>query len=369
MILSICIVFGFQKEIREKVVGFGAHIQVTSFNYENSNVFKPIAKNQSFYPNITQEKGIESIQVFAIKEGILKTKDEIYGLLVKGIDNDFNWDFFNKHLVEGKAISIEKGKKSSGILISSYVSKVMQINLGDAIIIYFFKDDKSRPRKFVVEGIYDTGLEKFDKNMAICDIKHIQQLQGWNEDEVGGFEILLSDFKYLEKMDAYIYDYIGFELNTEKITTQNQDIFGWLELQDINVIIIVLLMVLVCCVNMASALLVWILEKTNFIGIMKALGSNNQSLRKIFLWNATYLMGIGLFYGNVLGIGLALIQKKFKIMKLDKESYYLDAVPIDIDVITLLELNALTLFVCLATMLIPLRIISKINPTQAIKFN
>ncbi len=370
MIVAMSIVSGFQKEIRNKVIGFGSHIQITNYDSQNTYEANPISKNQDFYPNLDSVPGIKHIQVFATKAGIIKTEEEIYGVVVKGIGSDFNWTFFNDKIIEGSSFVINDSIKQNDILISNHISKKMKLNVGDKMFVYFIQQDgQLRPKDFIVKGIYQTGLEGFDDLFVIADIAHIQKRNGWGKNQVGGFEVLIDDFKDLERMGNYVYEKIGYELHSTTIKDQNPDIFSWLNLQDYNVNIIIILMIIVAVINIISALLILILERTNMIGILKALGLPNWNVRKIFLYNATYLILKGLFLGNLIGLALCLIQLKFGLLTLPEESYYISVVPINLNFSHILLLNIATLAVCVLMLIIPSLVITKISPVKAIRYD
>ncbi len=369
MLVSIAVVKGFQGEIRSKVIGFGAHIQITEFNYENPLNFKPMDKNQPFYPSIESEEGVASIQMYALKEGIIKTNEEIAGVIAKGINTDFNWKFFSQNMEEGSILKIEDSIKSNSVVISRHLSKQLKLKLNDKLLIYFIQNGKSRPRKLTITGIYNTGMQQFDKAYILMDIKHIQKLNDWNKNQISGFEVLLNRYEDLFRLDKILYNKIPNRLNTTTITQQYPEIFSWLELQDLNVIVIVTLLTLVCGINMITALLILILEKTNMIGIMKAVGATNGQIRKVFVYMASYLVLSGLFWGNLLGLGFIFIQDKFHLIGLDKTSYYMDYVPVDPGIMEWGVLNLATFILCVIMLLLPALVISNILPSKSIRFN
>jgi len=369
MILAIAILTGFQKEIKSKVVGFGGHIDITKFQSADGYDLDPVSKEQDFYPTIDSLQEIANISVYANKAGILKTKDEILGVVLKGVDQNYHWDFFEKNLVEGQIIHLSDSSKNDSVLISESIANKMRLSIDDKLIIYFIQNQKARPRRFYVAGIYKTGLEDFDNLLLLGDIKHIQKINDWEPNQVGGFEINLGSFEDLERMDQIIYENIPFQLKSTTIKQRHSDIFGWLELQDVNVIIIIVLMILVCGINMTSALLIMILDRSQMIGIFKALGASNWNIRKIFLLHASYLIGVGLLWGNLIGLGLAFIQLKTGFITLDQETYYIDRVPIHLEPMSLIVLNACTMLLCVAMLIIPSYFITKISPVKAIKFD
>lgn len=368
MIIALSIVSGFQEQIKSKVVGFGSHIQITSYESTNSIESSPISKIQPFYPHVDTVQGIRHIQTYATKAGIIKKEEDLQGIVLKGIAEDFDWEFFNKNIIEGTSFKIDTAKKSNETVISSSIAKKLNLKLGEKINIHFIQTPP-RVRRLQITGIYETGMSQFDDVFILADIKHIQKLNNWDKNQISGFEVLLDDYSELENMDEFIYQYIGMNLNSTKITDKHQDIFGWLELQDWNVIIIITLMTLVAGINMISALLILILEKTNMIGMLKALGSTNGSIRKIFLYNGGYLIVKGLFYGNLFGLLLCFLQHKFHLVSLNKESYYIEYVPIKTELLSVLMINGSTFILCLIMLILPSYIVAKITPVKAIRFN
>ena len=380
MILTLAIVTGFQEEIRGKIIGFSANIQVTAFDSNTSYEPRPIDKNQDFYPNITKVEGIQHIQVFAVKNGIIKTKTENQGVLLKGVGSDFDWQFIKNNLKEGEIFLVQDDSVSKDIVISKYIASKLELKIGDPLFIYFFTKSKSgddsqissyerRIKKLNISGIYETGFEELDKKTVYVDIAQIQKLNYWDENQVGGFEIKIDDFHDLDKLGDYVYKSIGTELSSQTVKEANYTIFSWLELQDINALIVIILMLLVAGINMISALLILILERTNMIGILKALGAGNSSIQKIFLYNAAYLIIRGLAFGNIIGLSLCLLQQSFGIITLPQETYYVSVVPIHLNMLHILLLNVGTLLICLLMLTIPSFIISKITPIKAIRFS
>lgn len=371
MIIAVAIVTGFQSEIKEKVIGFGSHIQITSFDYNKSFENSPVSIDQSFYPDIEKVKGVNHIQVFAHKAGIIKTKDEIQGVVLKGVGADYDWSFFSDKVIEGNNFIVNDSLKTDEILISRSLSKLLKLNCDDYLRMYFVSGSSSQPRgrKFHIKGIYRTELEEFDKLYVLCDIKHIQKLNRWTDEQIGGFEILLDDFAEIDKFSKLVYNEIGYDLDSKTIKETNPQIFDWLSLQDMNVVIILILMVLVAGITMISTLLILILERTNMIGILKALGLKNFNIRKIFLYNASYIIGLGLLFGNIAGIGLCLLQYHFQLITLNQESYYVSFVPVNLSLLNILLINIGTFIICLLMLVIPSMIITRISPVKAIRFS
>lgn len=369
MFVSIAILTGFQEQIREKVIGFGSHIQISRFDENSSFEPQPVSMNQSFYPSLEKTKGIRHIQVFANKAGIIKTKDQIQGVVLKGVDKDFDWSFFKDKIVEGKPFTVPDTGKTNDVVISRSIASLMKLKVNDDLRMYFISGSNTLGRKFHISGIYETGLEELDNMYVIGDIHHIRKLNNWEPDQVGGFEVLIDDFADLDRLEKEVYMKIGFSLDAVSIKQLYPQIFDWLDLQDINVLIILSLMVLVAGITMISTLLILILERTNMIGILKALGMKNRGIREIFLFNASYIVGTGLFWGNLAGMILCLMQLKFGIIKLPQESYYVSVVPINLDILNIILLNCCTLVVCVLMLILPSYVITRISPVKAIRFD
>jgi len=367
MIVSVAIVTGFQNEIRQKAIGFGSHIQITHFDYNISFEPRPISKDQPFYPDLKEKPGIRHIQAFATKAGLIRTDEEIHGTVLKGIDEDFDWSFFEKMIVEGNTIDLKGEEISNDIIISKSVANLLNLSIEDDIIIYFIQDPP-RMRRLNIEGIYETGLEELDKRFVIADIRHIQRLNDWEEDQIAGFEVLIDDYSNLEQLGNYVYEEIGYELISQTIAQLYPQIFDWLELLDMNVYVIIFLMVLVAGINMITTLLISVLEKTNLIGVLKALGGSNHLIRRIFLYNAGLMIAKGLIIGNLIALTFCLIQNYTGIITLSQESYYVSKVPINLDILHMLLLNVGTFIVCMFMMILPSYIVTKISPVKAITF-
>lgn len=375
MIIATAIVTGFKNEIRDKVIGFGAHIQILNYDSNTSFETKPVIKNQEFYPQMVNLPGIKHIQVFGTKAGIIKTETDIQGVVLKGVGSDFDWTFFKRNLTDGVAFRVTDTIKTNKVLISKYIAQLLKLKVGDSFSMYFVQEPP-RIRKFTVSGLYETSLEEFDKIYVIADIGHIQKLNNWSDNEVSGFEILLDNFEDLEEMTWVVQQEVGFgfeedgsRLKIRNIIRKYPQIFDWLNLQDMNVWIILILMLIVAGFNMVSGLMILILERTNMIGILKAVGTQNWSIRKVFLYQSAYLVAKGLFYGNIIGIGLCLLQHYFGIIKLDESSYYLSTVPINFNLLYILGLNLGTLLLTVLMLIIPSYLISRISPVKAIRFD
>lgn len=368
MTLSLAILQGFQDEIKKKIVGFGSHIQISKYNSRGQIEGSPISTDKDFYPELSEEDGIRHIQVFANKGAILKTESDNLGVVIKGISHDFSWDFFEQYITQGEKLSLDTVGKSNNILISETIAKKLNLKLHETVLAYFIQQPP-RIRKFTISGIYNTGLGEMDEKIVIADIRHIQKVNGWEDYQVGGFEVLINDFDDIDAMDELVYQRIGHSLISTSIKEIRPDIFHWLKYQDTNVIVIITLLILVCGIDIISALLILILERTNLIGVLKSMGAQNKSIRKIFIYNAGYLIVSGLFYGNILGLGLAFLQLKYGFLPLPQEAYFIDAVPIKLDFINLFLLNIGTLVICLIMLIIPSNIIANIDPTKSIRFD
>jgi lipoprotein-releasing system permease protein len=375
MILAVAILTGFKQQIREKVVGFGSHIQIMNFDSNISFETTPISDTQSFIPQIKKIPGIEHIEVFATKAGIIRTDEDIQGVVLKGIGSDFDWNYFKSNMVEGSVFSVTDTGRTDKVIISKKIASMLKLKTGDSFSMLFIQDPP-RMRKFTISGIYETSLEEFDKMYVFCDIGHIKRLNGWRDDQVSGFEVFIKDFDKLDEMTSEIRDAIGYKIieqdtkfKVTNIRIRYPQIFDWLNFQDINVIIIIFLMLIVAGFNMISGLLILILEKTNMIGVLKSLGAEDLTIRRVFIYQAAYLIGKGLFWGNFIGIGLAYIQLKTGIITLDASSYYIKTVPVNLQLSHILILNAGTMVAIILMLLVPSQLISRITPLKAIKYD
>jgi len=369
MIIAIAIVSGFKSEIRDKVIGFGSHIQITNFDANSSFEPNPIETSQKFYPGIDSINGIKHIQVFATKAAIIKTEDQIQGIVLKGIGADFDWSYFQSKLTAGDIFNVSGDVKSNKVLISKYISDLLKIGLGDDVFAYFIQDPP-RMRKFEVGGIYETGLEEYDQLYALIDIGHIQKLNDWDSNQVGGFEIIIDNFRNLDAIGDYIYyKVIGPNLFSQTIREANPQIFDWLQLQDMNALIIIALMILVAGINMVSALLVLIIERIYMIGILKSVGANNGTIRKVFIYVATWMIGKGIIWGNLIALSFCLIQKHYGLIKLDQASYFVKAVPIQLDLMSIGLVNLATLITCILMLVLPSVIVAKLRPVKSLRFS
>jgi lipoprotein-releasing system permease protein len=368
MILSVAVVKGFKTEIREKVRGFSGDIIVMKYDLNASNEASPLSIHPDTLALLSKLPNISYIHPYAVKQGIINANDEMEGVMLKGVDKNFNWDYFKNVLVSGDVIDFTDSVKAKRqILISKVIADRMRLKVGDDFLMYFVQEPLRR-RKFDIVGIYDLGIEEVDKAYVIGDLSVIQRLNNWGSNTVGGYEIRVNYFDAVDQSALNVNDTISMGLRAYSIKDYYPTIFQWLSLLDINTEVILILMLAVAIINMISALLIIILERTNMIGILKALGATNWSIQKIFLQNAAYLIGFGLLLGNVLGIGLGLFQAHTHFFELDQASYYMSFVPVELEVADILVLNAGTLIICLLVLIIPSTLVSRISPVKAITF-
>lgn len=466
MIIAIGTVTGFQNEIREKVLGFGAHIQVTEFGTSSKQLNPKLSIQQAFYPSIDTVPEVKNINLFALKEGVIETPENIQGILAKGVAEDYDWTFIQNHLEEGEVLHFSDSIANNQLLISSFLVKRLKLSLGDKVPIYFqnAKNAMSQ-RNFTIVGIFDTGLREMDEEFVFIDIEQIRKINQWglnaymsfegcrndsillsakgfgsdgdlrikwNVDSLrgsgphafcplpdqtiyavvtdrmqtigdtaffkldepakacgcndsishtiwngggsakyytGGFEITLDGYESLETMNDFIYEHLNYDLNTTTIKQHLPEIFNWLEMLDLNTYIIIVLMIFISIINMTSALLILIMERTNMIGLLKALGATSWAVQKIFLYQAAYIISIGLLIGNAIGIGLSVLQMATGFAKLDPENYYVSEIPVLLDINTILILNFGTLIVCLIALILPSLAVTQIRPSKAIRYN
>ena len=368
MLISIAVIVGFKNQIKEKVVGFVNPIQIQALNQNES-----IEETPFIYDSVLKSKldlpFVKSIYPTANKAGLVKTEEEIHGIVLKGVNKDYDWNYIESNLVEGEVPLYADNERSNDVLVSKIISDKMMLNLGDEVRIWFVGENmKTRGRKFFIKGIYETGLTECDERFIYCDLNQIIRLNGWDEDMVGHLEIDLIDEVTSEEANSIIYYKIPTNLISYEAKDLYPQIYDWLELQDMNVVIIIVLMLLVAGITIISMLLIIVLERTSTIGILKSMGANNAFIRRIFLQRSQRILLIGMLLGNILGIGLCLVQKYTEIIKLSPESYYLSSVPIEINWLYVLLLNLGTFVLWVLMMSIPTMIINKINPSKSIRF-
>ena len=372
MIVSIATGIGLQQKIRDKISAFNGHIIISNYDNNQSDVtLIPISKKQDFYPKFTSVSGISHIQAIATKAGIIRTETAFEGVILKGVGKDYQWNSIKEYLVSGKLPDFSK-ELNQEVLISQFLAKRLNLKVGDSFNTFFIKESQNKLpniRRFKITGIFNSGFQEFDATYLIGDIRHLQRINKWSPDQVGAFEVFVDDFNTIQETGEQVYAQTSSTLDTKTIIEKYSYIFEWLQLFDFNIIVILAVMILVATINMVVALLVLILERTQMIGILKALGTNNWSVRKIFLYNAFYLIVRGLFWGNLIGISLLLIQQHFGVIKLNPENYYVNQAPVYLNWGYIALLNALTVAVCFLVLLIPSYIITKISPVKAIRFD
>jgi len=369
MIVSTAFVNGFKSEIQRKVFGFMGHIQISSFESNYAFETKPINYDANLVDKITNAEGVSHIHAYATKTAILKTDEEMEGIALKGIGTDFDWKFFNEFIVDGKNFDLNDKSKSNEIVISKTTADRLNVKTGDKISAYFIQDPV-RIRRFTIAGLFNTGLMEYDEAYALVDIGHIKKLSDWQDNQIQGYEVFVKKPKNMEAVnDDIFYNELPPNLLSQTLKEINPSIFDWLELQNMNEKVIFALMIIVAVINMITTLLILIMERTNMIGIMKALGADNWSIRKLFLINAAWIIGFGLLFGNFLGLILCFLQYQFEFIKLPEESYFLNVVPVAVNWLTVFFINLMTFIVCLAILILPSFLITRITPVKAIRFD
>ena len=370
MIVSVATGIGLQQKIREKVSAFNGHIIISNYdNNQSEATLTPIAKNQEFYPKFNSVAGVSHIQAIATKAGIIRTEKAFEGIVFKGVGTDYQWSNIKEYLVAGRLPDLSS-QINSEVVISQFLAHRLQLKVGDAFNTFFIKENQSQLpniRRFTITGIFNSGFQEFDASYILGDIRHIQRINKWSPNQIGAFEVFVNDFDQIQSVGEEVYQLTPSNLDSKTIIEKYSYIFDWLQLFDFNIVVILGVMILVATINMVVALLVLILERTQMIGILKALGANNWSVRKMFLYNAFYLILRGLLWGNSIGIGVLLLQKYFGIIQLNPENYYVNQAPVYFNLSYILLLNLLTLVVCFLVLLIPSYIITKISPIKAIR--
>ena len=395
MIVATALITGFQQEIRNKIFGFWGHVHITDANVTRNFEVLPIDKHQDFYPSldtvgpreylepyhifghelpyrriVKTRGGVRHIQVYATKAGIIKAESEIEGIFLKGVGDDFDWDNIQRFIKQGERLDVGKEEVSKEILISEQTAKRLSLAVGDKLIIHFVENRQPIQRRFIVKGIFRTGLEEYDRRFALVDIRQLQNIYQWEEDKVGGFEVFIDDIRDLEVLSDYIYyKHIPNSLYAESIRRRDPEIFDWLEMQNNNMYFILTLMLIVAIINMITALLILILERTRMIGILKSLGAHNWTIRKVFLYHASWIILLGLIIGNVVGISICLLQDKFQFIRLSEADYYLSYAPIALNPWNILALNLGTLLITVLVLIIPSVLVRRISPVRALRFD
>lgn len=374
MIVSVCVVLGFKHTIRDKVTGFGSHISVGNFMTLQAGEHHPIQVNDSMITALKHAPGVKHVQRFATKQGILKTENDFLGVMFKGLGPEYDTTFIHENMIEGYIPSFSDSASSQKIVISKMMADQLQLKTGDRIFAYFIQNDV-RVRRYTISGIYQTNLSAFDRTTCFTDLYSTVRLNGWENDQVSGAEMTVNDFSHVDQVEDYFIENVnrkidsyGETYSSQTIQDSNPQIFSWLELLDLNVWIILALMVCVAGFTMISGLLIIILERTNMIGILKALGATNRTVRKTFLWFAVFIIGRGLLLGNLLGVGLVTLQYFTGLVKLDPATYYVSTVPVEINIPLIILLNIATLLVSILILIGPSFLISHIHPAKSMRY-
>lgn len=374
MVLSVCIVVGFKKEIRDKVIGFGSHIQITSFANTASYDTKPVRLSDSLLSVLQSNPNIEHIESYATKPGIIKTDTDFQGVVLKGVGENYDWSFFKDNMIEGDVFQPSDSTVANQAIISKYIADRLHLKLGDSFFSYFIQDPP-KVRKFTITGIYSTNFEDYDKLFMIVGLNTVQRLNSWDANQVSGLELRVKDYSRLQEVKddlffqmAGSHDGDGNALFTRSIEDINPMIFSWLSLLDMNVWVIIILMLAVSGFSMISGLLIIILERANMIGILKALGCRNTDIRKIFLYISSFLIIKGMIWGNVIALVICILQKMFGIIKLDPATYYVTEMPVYLNPLYIILINIGALLISLAMMIGPSYLIARISPAKSIKF-
>lgn len=375
MIISVCVVLGFKHTIRDKVVGFGSHIQVADFLTLQSSEQYPIQMNDSMMKVLSEIEGVNHVQRYAFKQGILKTDNDFLGVVFKGVGPEFDSTFIHQNMIEGYIPSFSDKSSGNKLVISKTIANQLKLKIDQKIFCYFIDYQGVRARRYTIAGIYETNLSQYDKVICITDLYSVVKLNGWEADQASGAELTVHDFNRINEVEDRIIsqvnrtvDKYGETYSSQTIKEQNPAIFSWLDLLDMNVWIILALMTAVAGVTMISGLLIIILERTNMIGVLKAMGARNKTIRQTFLWFAVFIIGRGLLWGNVLGLGLLLLQKYTSIIKLDPSTYYVSTVPVEINIPLIVLINIATMIICVLVLIAPSYLISHIHPVKAIRY-
>ena len=400
MILTFAVTTGFQKEVKNKISAFSSDLVISSdegdFSFENT----PIDAKQKFYPNLKTDPEFKHIQAFATKPGIIKTKDNMQGVILKGVGSDYDWENFKSNMVEGNVLKISDTSTTKDAIISKKIAQNLHLKIGSKFIVHFvtktkeeedneddFMQYRHKRYPFFVKGIYETGMmAEVDEKFVLIDLQHIQKINAWGKSKVGGFEVFVADedlnnktqnlFTHdadlmQRKADKIFDDYffIDSDLKVESLYARFPSMMNWLDYLNTYIVIIIIIILIISIINMSSSLLILILEKTQMIGLLKGFGMVNSKIRKVFMYQSMFLIGRGLFYGNFFGIGLCLLQMYTGIIPLDKTAYYLDTMPVNLNLFHILAINIVTIITCIVMLIIPSFFVAKIDPVKAIRFN
>lgn len=374
MLTAVAVVIGFKSEVRNKVIGFGSHIQISNFDAVRSYETHPVVVNDSMMAALSADPGVKHVQRYSTKPGIIKTGDAFQGMVLKGVGPEFDADFFRSHLVEGEIPVFSDSVSTNQVVVSKAIADKLKLKLGDKIYTYYIQGDV-RARRLTVKGIYRTNFSEYDNLFLLTDLYTVNRLNNWKEGQVSGAELQVHDYDRLEETTYRIAvdtdnkkDALGGTYYVQNIVQMNPQIFAWLDLLDLNVWVILILMIGVAGFTMISGLLIIIIERTQMIGILKALGANNLTIRKVFLWFSVFLIGKGMLWGNAIGIAFCLLQSRFNIFKLNPETYYVDTVPVSVNIWIFLLINIGTLLASVLMLLGPSYLITKINPASSMRY-
>lgn len=374
MLIAVAVVIGFKSEVRNKVIGFGSHIQISNFDAVRSYETHPVVVNDSMMAALSADPRVKHVQRYSTKPGIIKTGDAFQGMVLKGVGPEFDADFFRSHLVEGEIPVFSDSVSTNQVVVSKAIADKLKLKLGDKIYTYYIQGDV-RARRLTVKGIYRTNFSEYDNLFLLTDLYTVNRLNNWKEGQVSGAELQVHDYDRLEETTYRIAvdtdnqkDALGGTYYVQNIVQMNPQIFAWLDLLDLNVWVILILMIGVAGFTMISGLLIIIIERTQMIGILKALGANNLTIRKVFLWFSVFLIGKGMLWGNAIGIAFCLLQSRFNIFKLNPETYYVDTVPVSVNLWIFLLINIGTLLASVLMLLGPSYLITKINPASSMRY-
>ena len=369
MVMAVSILRGFQGEIRQKVVGFGSHMVVTGYAMGNTYEELPVDVGRPEVERIRNTPGVKHVGFFANKGGMIKTEDQIHGIILKGVDRGYDSTFFAAHMVEGRLPAFPDDRPSNEVVVSQTIADRLGVAVGDKVRTYFWQSDTPRARALQVCGIYNTDLTDFDEHYLVGDLRQVQRLNDWDSTLAGGYEVLVDDFRHLDDIGSQVLQQLGYDLTMHTVVEMNPALFAWLDLLDSNIVLIIIIMTMVCTVAIISALLIMIFEKTATIGLLKALGSDNGSIRRIFLYKSATIIAKGIVLGDMAAWLLCWLQQRFHLVRLDSANYMMENVPIDLNASTFIAISAGSLAVCLLALLLPTAYISHIEPAKTIKFD